>query len=187
MWSEKERAWNTSKVRSVEVANGNLSFCATGLGSFAVVYNRCTLLPYHAWHIRPAAGEGGNVALLFIDVGMYGMPLEFEVGPGHAVLKGPMLRPLVPLLGVAHQPLELLRALQRLGMFLLPTAVDAPRVDVEEKELAVERVMCEGVAMLAGSHIIASSKWTQYVGVRWHAHLPPLPCSTSATEHRSVA
>lgn len=171
MWNEKDCAWSTSKVRSVQVADGNLSFSVTGLGSFAVVYDRCAMLPYHAWHIRPAAGEDGNVALLSIDVGMDDMPLEFEIGPGHVTLKGPMLRPLVPLLGVTHQPLELLRALQNLGVFLLPTAADAPRVDVELKDLAVEQAMCDGIAMLAGSHIIASSKWTQYVGVRQQAHL----------------
>lgn len=166
MWNEKQSAWDTSKIKNVEVVDDSLTFRAMGLGSFAVVYDRCGLLPYHAWNIRPAAGEGGNVALLSIDVGMDGMPVEIEVGPGHATLKGPKLRPLVPLLGVAHQPLELLRALKDLGVCLLPTSEDAERVDVEEKELAVEQSMCEGVAMLAGSHIIASSKWTQYVGVR---------------------
>eukprot|EP00892_Ulva_mutabilis_P007015 jgi/Ulvmu1/4686/UM002_0417.1 len=164
IWDEKDRAWNTTKVQSVDASDGKLTFRTTALGSFAMVYNRCALLPYHAWHIRPSAGEGGNMALLSVDVGIDDMPLEFEVGPGHVMLKGPMLRPLVPLLGVAHRPLALLRALQKLGMFLLPTAADAPRVDVEEKDKDVERAMCEDVAALAGSHIVASSKWTQYVG-----------------------
>jgi hypothetical protein len=63
------------------------------------------------------------------------------------------------------QPVELLNALKQVGVFLLPSERDAAFVDVIPKEPDTERAMCNDVASLAGSHLIASSKWTQFVKV----------------------
>jgi hypothetical protein len=142
-----------------------LSFKTVGMGSFAVVFNRCELLPYQSWYIRPSAGEGGGEATLVLDVGVPDKMFEFQVGPGSVELKAPCVEPLAHLLRVPMQPIALLRELQVVGVCLMPRDADATTADVDLKELDVERAMCTDVASLAGSHLIASSKWTQYVGV----------------------
>lgn len=176
-WNEQQKQWSTAKIKSTELAEGaRLSFRTVGLGSFAVVFNRCELLPYQSWYIRPSGGDGGGEATLVLDVGVEDKMFEFQVGPGTVVLKAPCVEPLAHLLRVPMQPIALLRELQAVGVCLMPREADAPTADVDLKIHEVERAMCADVASLAGSHVIASSKWTQYVGVRtlillWHLPL----------------
>ena len=165
-WNEQQKQWSTAKIKSTELAEGGrLSFKTVGLGSFAVVFNRCELLPYQSWYIRPSSGERGGEATLVLDVGIPDKTFEFQVGSGTVELKAPCVESLAHLLRVPKQPVALLRELQAVGVCLMPREADASTADVELKNHDVERAMCTDVASLAGSHVIASSKWTQYVGV----------------------
>ena len=165
MWDARAAQWTSDHVSGVGLTDGKLCFKATRLAPFAVVCSRAALLPYSSWSVRPAGGDGGDAAVLTVDVGVSGTPITFEVGRGCIRLRGPELAPLAHLLGVAMQPVELLAALARVGMFLTPAERDAEAADVVVKDFATERAMCHDVASLAGSHLIASSKWTQYVEV----------------------
>lgn len=100
-----------------------------------------------------------------LDVGIPDKTFEFQVGSGTVELKAPCVESLAHLLRVPKQPVALLRELQAVGVCLMPREADASTADVELKNHDVERAMCTDVASLAGSHVIASSKWTQYVGV----------------------
>jgi hypothetical protein len=164
-WNEQQRQWSTAKTKSTELTEGGrLSFRAIGTGCFAVVFNRCELLPYQSWNIRPSAGDGGGEATLMLSVGIPDKAFEFQVGPGSVALTAPCVEPLAHLLRVPMQPIALLRELKAVGVCLMPCDADASIVDMELKMPDVERAMCTDVASLAGSHVIASSKWTQYVG-----------------------
>jgi hypothetical protein len=174
MWDTKDKCWSSSKVSHVALNAGQLAFKVTALAPCAVICSRTALLPYACWSVRPSAGNDGDRALLSLDIGLNGMPLDFEVSPGSVSLRGPLLAPLVHILGVSMQPMELLSEMKRVGMFLMPCERDASFADMCVKDEAVERVMCADVATLAASHLIASSKWTQYVGVRAHS-----PAATS--------
>lgn len=166
-WNAQQKQWSTAKIKSTELAEGGrLSFKTVCMGSFAVVFNRCELMPYQAWYIRPSAGDGGGEATLALDVGIPDKQFEFQVSAGTVALKEPCVECFAHLLRVPMQPIELLRELQAVGACLMARDADAPTVDVDLKVHDVERAMCTDVASLAGSHVIASSKWTQYVGVR---------------------
>lgn len=69
------------------------------------------------------------------------------------------------LLGKPMQPVALLRALSQRGLHLMPEDRDAPHVALVPKDADMERAMCQDIALLAGSHLIASSAWSQHVGV----------------------
>jgi hypothetical protein len=101
-----------------------------------------------------------------LSVGIPDKAFEFQVGPGSVALTAPCVEPLAHLLRVPMQPIALLRELKAVGVCLMPCDADASIVDMDLKMPDVERAMCTDVASLAGSHVIASSKWTQYVGVR---------------------
>lgn len=165
-WNEQQKQWSTAKIKSTEMVEDRLSFKTVGMGSFAVVFDCCELLPYQSWYIRPSAGDGGGKATLVLDVGIPDKTFEFQVGPGTVVLTAPCVEPLAHLLRVPMQPIALLRELKAVGVCLMPRDADASKADVDLKTDEVERAMCTDVASLAGSHVIASSKWTQYVGVR---------------------
>jgi hypothetical protein len=77
-----------------------------------------------------------------------------------------MIDGLAGLLDEPLLPMELLMRLRCLGMNLLPEDRDAAYLEVEPKDAGVEQAMCNDIALLAGSHLIASSSWTQYVQVR---------------------
>ena len=158
-------------MSNTTVTDSHIAFRVTALNPCAVICSRAALLPYASWSIRPAAGDGGNAAMLSLDIGLDDMPLDFLVSAGSVSLRAPLLGPLAQILAVEMQPRQLLYALKRTGMFLMPEDRDAPFADVVPKEESVERLMCAEVASLAGSHLIASSKWTQYVEVRITVYL----------------
>lgn len=89
-------------------------------------------------------------------------------------------------MGVPLQPRELLARLKRTGLFLLPEDRDAALVNLVAKDIDTEAAMCADVASLAASHLVASSKWTQYVDVRCCQLQAWLVCM-SAMFHLSVA
>ena len=80
-------------------------------------------------------------------------------------LLGPKLSQLANLLQVPLQPVDLLRKLSKRGVLLIPEDRDAQYVDMQPKQVEVERAMCRDISLLAGSHLISSSKWTQAVEV----------------------
>jgi hypothetical protein len=149
---------------------GKLQFKTTSLAPCAVICSRVALLPYASWSVRPSAGDGGDMATLTVQLSVDSAPLVIEVSAGLVSLQGPELAPLADLLGVTMQPVELLNALKEVGVFLAPTERDAAFVDVTPKDCDTERAMCNDVASLAGSHLVASSKWTQFVKVGLTTH-----------------
>ncbi|KAJ9511989.1 hypothetical protein QJQ45_004409 [Haematococcus lacustris] len=87
---------------------------------------------------------------------------QTTVGPGYASLLSPSDIPaLQPLLGQQHQPEQLLLALSRKGLHLLPEDRDAPVCGMAIKQRDVEVAMCDDLALLAGVCLIARSRWNQ--------------------------
>jgi hypothetical protein len=167
MWDSDRQCWSTDSISDVHMTTeGGITFRTKALNPFAVVCSRVALLPYHSWWICPV-GKAGTDVLLYLDIGVLDMPLCFEISNGYACLRGPVPAALSSLLDKPMAPVALLMQLRHFGWNLLPENRDAAFLTVNPKDTSVERAMCDDVAQMAGTHLIASSSWSQYVQVRF--------------------
>ncbi|KAL6760467.1 hypothetical protein V8C86DRAFT_3018008 [Haematococcus lacustris] len=163
-WSPDAQAWSTEGVTDItlDASSSSLSFHTTHIGALAVIQSRALLMPYASWSVRPTGGMNGRTAAVTLQCQTLAQPLVVEVGPGYASLLSPSDIPaLQPLLGQQHQPEQLLLALSRKGLHLLPEDRDAPVCGMATKQRDVEVAMCDDLALLAGVCLIARSRWNQ--------------------------
>lgn len=166
VWDAEASCWSdaTEAIQDLAWDAGHVTFSTTALRPFAAIRSRVALMPYRAWRVCPsdvaASSTDVRAVTVFLSIGPADTPpLALELRAVKARLRGPAPAALASVTDTWLDPLGLLCSLRRLGWNLMPEGRDADLAHASLKDDAVERAMCDDVAQLAGSHLLASSTW----------------------------
>lgn len=147
-----------------------VSFYTHWLGSFALLQNINTMIPYWSWAVYPEPGAAADqlaaaqeaVTAVLFDIELPTTSLRFRV-----TADGCLLAQALPgnngrrqggeLLTRAMPPYEFLLELRRYGLHLTPDNKHAPLVSVARKTGAIEAQVATGVALAAGGYRVSSA------------------------------
>lgn len=165
-WSPPDQAWVEDGISDVRLENRTVSFNTTHFTTHSLVQRRDRLLPYAFWSVRPAHQMDSAI----VDVhtrdcdSLFGGSLQIEVSSNGCSLVSPSLPELSDLANTALAPSELLYRLQRSGVWVSPSKADAELAGTSGKHPSVESLACRDASLLAGTFMLASSRWNNSVG-----------------------
>lgn len=142
---------------------GNFVCFSSSFVVFAL-QSRLKLLPYDSWTIRPTQEMDAATVALRVKGAHLSEPVQLEVTSSGCSFVSPALSELAGLKGKPMAPASLLAELSRRGVHLMPEPGDAERAGIARKNTSMERFACFDIALLAGSLIIAGSKWNRRAG-----------------------
>lgn len=167
-WDAEAGKWSQEQIAEVTYNRETrlVGFHTVELTGFAVIQARHIDFPYSNWALHPT---GPDTAQLTLTTPRF--VVDIEVSGKQCRLRGPTDVPeLEGLMGVGMSPAQLLQALKRCGINLMPVTDDASHVAFENgsapvvKSDDVERRTYDDISKLAAAFSATYSRWNQEAG-----------------------
>ncbi|CAM6063179.1 unnamed protein product [Sphagnum tenellum] len=153
-WDEKEQVWQIEGITDIVYENEahKLSFQTTKAKPHAVIQNRVKQMPFTSWVIRPTSS---CTALLTLKTPM--LDILLNIGDGWCQLLEPQIAECKDIQAQKLPPKVLLQQLMRRGLNLLPEDEDKSLLNVSIKDAALEKYICQDMALAIPAFTLASS------------------------------
>lgn len=179
LWDENERQWTEDGVTDFHYSENNrqVMFNTTAVGLFALVKHRTSGLPYKSWSLKPirAVEEAASASAVSKAGSNYEQHARFTIQTQHAGVvidvigtKCRLIEPNVPqtadIVGIDWSTGALVRQLQRRGINLFPTAMEAGRCDLiakPNKDSTLENTVLAEMARCAAALDFQSTEWSR--------------------------
>uniref|UniRef100_A0A7S4JDS1 IC97/Casc1 N-terminal domain-containing protein n=1 Tax=Odontella aurita TaxID=265563 RepID=A0A7S4JDS1_9STRA len=164
-WNMDEERWTSADIRefAVDKDSRTVSFQLNTPGIVGMLQTRQIDLNYKAWSLGPLNADNGEAVIEFkLCTPRY--EVVFHITGSKCTLISPDIQELSEIRGTPQSPSQLLAALSRSGLHLLPSDSDAAKMGKSLKKCEIEESACCDIGFLSSAFFVKSSRFNSLLG-----------------------